>query len=66
MFASLITLVFAAGLFYCIFLAPTPDEETLREENIDIEEYERGYVRDIIFCIIGIILTQIINIIVSL
>ena len=61
MLGSLINLVFIGGLVYELFLSPVPDEETLREENIDEEEYAKTSVGNIAFCIIGLFLTNLVT-----
>ena len=63
MLGSLMNLVFIGGLVYEIFLSPVPDEETLREENVDLDEYAKTSVTNIALCLIGIFLTSVVTII---
>ena len=63
MLGILINLVFIGGLVYELFISPMPDEETLREENISLDEYAKTSVRNIALCLIGLFLTSLVTII---
>lgn len=63
MLGSLINLVFIGGLIYELFISPMPDEEALREENIDIDKFAKTSVTNIAFCLIGLFLTSLVTII---
>lgn len=63
MLGSLINLVFIGGLVYELFISPMPDEETLREENMDLDEYAKISVTNIAICLIGLFLTSLVTII---
>ena len=62
MLGSLINLVFIGGLVYELFLSPAPDEETLREENIDMDEYAKTRIMNIALCLIGLCITSLVAI----
>ena len=63
MLTPILNLVFILCLAYILFLEPMPDEETLQEEGYDQDRFARDTVFNIAFCIIGLAIVNLFDLI---